>query len=139
MKEKSVWVVSLAGEHVFHGHTTLGVIESISDLDIIREQVKDRHGILFTSDEDTVQYHASSYRSYSNVSDNRDITLVAERTTLYENAPSEHIILLTDRCDHNNRYFRICASLDTAQKVACAYEKGVKWCAEIYEKGEDLR
>ena len=139
MKEKSVWVVSLAGEHVFHGHTTLGVIESISDLDIIREQVKDRYGILFTSDEDTVQYHASSYRSYSNVSDNRDITLVAERTTLYANAPSEYIILLADRCDHNHRSFRICTSLDTAQKVACAYEKGGKWCAEIYEKGEDLR
>lgn len=106
MNEKSVWVVSLAGKHVFHEHITLGVIESISDLDIIREQVKDQHGILFTSNEDTVQYHASSYRSYSNVSDNRDITLVAERTILYVNTPSEHIVLLTDRCDHSNRHFR---------------------------------
>jgi hypothetical protein len=139
MKTKSIWVVSLAGEHVFHGHTTLGVIESISDLNIIREQVKDRHGILFTSDEDTVQYHASSYRSYNNVSDNRDITLVAERTTLYANTPSEYIILLTDRCDHNHRYFRICTSLATAQKTACAYEKCDKWHAEIYEKGDDLK
>jgi hypothetical protein len=139
MKEKSVWVVSLAGEHVFHGHTTLGVIKSISDLDIIREQVKDRHGILFTSDEDTVQYNASSYRSYSNVSDNRDITLVAERTTLYENAPSDHIVLLTDRCDPGNRYFRICKSLDDALKTAHAYEKHDKWNSEIYEMGKDLR
>lgn len=139
MKEKYVWVVSLAGKHVFHGHTILGVIKSISDLDIIREQVKDRHGILFTSDEDTVQYHALSYRSYDNVSDNRDVKLVAERTTLYANAPSEYIILLADRDDHNHRYFRTCTSLDTAQKVACAYEKGNKWNTEIYEKGEDLR
>ena len=85
MKQKSVWVVALAGKHVFHEYALQRVVESISDLDAIRQSIKERCNIEFESDEDSIQYHPSSYRSYHNISDDRDITLVAERTTLYSN------------------------------------------------------
>lgn len=83
MKEKSVWVVSLAGKHVFHEYSIQGVVENISDIDVIRNRIKVRYNIEFESDKDAVQHNPTTYRSYHNISDNRDITLVAECTTLF--------------------------------------------------------
>lgn len=139
MKEKSIWVVALAGKHVFHKYSLQGVVESISNIDAIRNRIKERCNIEFESDDDAVQYHPESYRSYRNISDNRDITLVVERTTLYSNTSDEHIVLLTDACYRDTRHFVICQSLDEARKTARNYEKTRKFYSEIYEKGEDLR
>lgn len=85
MKETFVWVVTLAGEQVHHGHSVLGVIETIDDLSIIREQVKKTYEIEFESENSGHSDFKSFYQKYMNITDNRDIMLVLERVTMYQN------------------------------------------------------
>jgi len=85
MKITSVWVVTLAGEHVHHGHSIEGVIEAIDDLHIIRKKIKETYEIEFESESSASDYFRSSYRKYMNITDDRDIMLILEKVLIYQN------------------------------------------------------
>lgn len=73
------YVVYLWGKHVFSGHSNICLIESHSELDDVRKLVKERYNLEFS------EYATESYGSFcgcvkfSNITDNRDITLIVER------------------------------------------------------------
>ena len=85
MKTTSVWVVTLAGEHVHHGHSVQSVIEVIDDLRIIREKIKETYKIEFESENSASDDFKSFYRKYMNITDDRDIMLILERVSIYQN------------------------------------------------------
>ena len=85
MKTTSIWVVTIAGEHVHHGHSVQGVIETIDNLSIIREQIKKDYDIEFESENSAHSDFKSCYQKYRNITDNRDIILVLERVSMYQN------------------------------------------------------
>ena len=85
MKTTSIWVVTLAGEHVHHGHSVQGVIETIDDLHIIREKIKETYKIEFESENSARDAFWRFYQKYENITDDRNITLVLERAVLYQN------------------------------------------------------
>lgn len=74
--DKYVYVVSLAGKHVF-GHLSIQcVITRMSDLDKVRDKIKERHNVEF---EKLANTFACGYWQFDNISDNRDVYLVVER------------------------------------------------------------
>lgn len=85
MKTTSVWVVTLAGEHVHHGHSVQGVIETTDDLHIIREKIEEIYNIEFESENSARDEFWRLYQKYENITDDRNITLVLERSVLYQN------------------------------------------------------
>ena len=85
MKITIVWVVTLAGEHVHHGHSVQGVIETIDDLCIIRKKVKEAYEIEFESANSARDEFEHFYQKYENITDDRDIMLVLERVLMYQN------------------------------------------------------
>lgn len=85
MKTTSVWVVTLAGEHVHHGHSVQGVIETTDDLHIIREKIEEIYNIEFESENSARDEFVRFYQKYENITDGRNITLVLERAVLYQN------------------------------------------------------
>jgi hypothetical protein len=85
MKTTSVWVVALAGEHVFHGHSVQGVIETIDDLRIIREKIKEAYKIEFELENSARDEFKYFYQKYENITDDRDIMLILERVSMYQN------------------------------------------------------
>ena len=85
MKTTSVWGVTLAGEHVHHGHSVQGVIETTDDLCIIREKIKEAYKLEFESEHSSYDDFKSFYRKYENITDDRDIMLVLERVNMYQN------------------------------------------------------
>lgn len=70
------YVCSVIGNKVFNNRATIGIINSVRDLDKIRQIVKDRYGIEFEKYANT---HMDGWFEYSNVTDDRDITLLVER------------------------------------------------------------
>lgn len=85
MKTTSVWVVTLAGEHVHHEHSVQGVIETIDDLRIIREKIKEAYKIEFESENSARDEFKYFYQKYENITDDRDIMLVLERVSMHQN------------------------------------------------------
>lgn len=85
MKTTSVWVVTLAGEHVHHGHSVQGVIETINDLHIIREKINETYKIEFESENSARDEFEYFYQKYENITDDLDIMLVLERVSMYQN------------------------------------------------------
>lgn len=85
MKATSVWVVTLAGEHVHHGYSVQGIVESVDDLSIIREKIKETYKIEFESKNSASDDFRSFYRKFINITDNRDIVLILEQVSMYQN------------------------------------------------------
>lgn len=77
--------MTLAGEHVHHGHSVQGVIETIDDLSIIRDKIKEAYGIEFDSENSAHDDFKFCYRKYTNVTDDRNIMLILERSSMYQN------------------------------------------------------
>ena len=71
-----VYVVSLAGKHVFHDWSIQYVITHISDLGKVRDKIKERHNVEF---EKLANQSSYGYLKFDNISDNRDIYLVVEK------------------------------------------------------------
>lgn len=71
-----VYVVSLAGKHVFHDWSVKCVIKHIDDLDKARALIKKNHGIEF---EKLSSCSYNGWWKFDNITDNRDIKLVVER------------------------------------------------------------
>lgn len=71
-----VYVVSLAGKHVFHEWSIQCVIKDIDDLDKVRAIIKEKHNVEF---EKLSAHFTSYYWKFDNITDNRDIYLIVER------------------------------------------------------------
>lgn len=75
----SVYIVSLAGKHVFHDWSIQCAIKSMSDLDKVRAMIKEKDLIEF---EQFSSSFTSYYWKFNNISDNRDIYLIVERVNM---------------------------------------------------------
>ena len=72
------YVCSLMGDYVFHGHTIIGCINNLYDIYKIREKIKDEYGIEF--EKLASIFNSSGCLCYTNITDDRDVYLVVERT-----------------------------------------------------------
>lgn len=71
-----VYVVSLAGKHVFHNWDIQYVIKHIDDLDKVRTIIKEKYNVEF---EKLAGRFLSFWWDFDNITDNRDIHLIVER------------------------------------------------------------
>lgn len=72
------YVCSLIGTDVFHGHSIVGCISNISDVDKVLEKIKAKHGIEF--EQLVTMSNNDAYLCFINITDERDVYLVIERT-----------------------------------------------------------
>lgn len=73
-----VYVCSLIGNDVFHGHSVIGCISNIHDIDKVREKIKAEYDIEF--EKLASIFNSNGYLCFINITDKRDICLVVERT-----------------------------------------------------------
>lgn len=73
-----IYVCSLVGNDVFHGYCIIGYISTMRDIDRIRKQTKDKYGIEF--EKLSSIFKNNGYFCFTNITDNRDISLIIERT-----------------------------------------------------------
>ena len=73
---KFVYVVSLAGQSVFHNRGIQYVIKHIDDLDKVRAKIKEDYGIEF---EELSSNYYNGWWNFANITDDRDIHLIVER------------------------------------------------------------
>lgn len=78
---KYVYVVSLAGKHVFHDWLVECVIKDLNSLDKVRAIIKERYGIEFEKVASQRYYHRYYFIS---ISDYRDIKLIVERVDVLD-------------------------------------------------------
>ena len=71
------YVVYLKGAKVHSGMSIQGVISNINQDVVIREQIKNSYGIEF---EELSSRFTSDYWEFSNITDDRDVTLCIVRT-----------------------------------------------------------
>lgn len=76
-----VYVVSLAGQSVFHNWGIQYVIKHIDNLDKVRTKIKENYGIEF--EELSSSFHNGWWR-FNNVTDDRDINLIVERVDILD-------------------------------------------------------
>lgn len=69
------YICSIVGNDVYHNGVNIGIIESVNDLDKVRQIVKDHHGIEF---EELASCFRDGWLKFSNVTDNRDVALLVE-------------------------------------------------------------
>jgi hypothetical protein len=84
MKTTSVWVVALAGEHVFHEHVNKRVITDLTELDLVRASIKEQDKLEFDTVNSAADCCSTFYKKYNNITDNRDIYLIVERSYMTE-------------------------------------------------------
>lgn len=82
MTKKVCYVVTLVGSNVFSGSSTLCIIESLRQLDLVRQTLFQKYAVCFAEKADNFKSF-SGYWEYRNISDNRDITLVVSRQDLW--------------------------------------------------------
>lgn len=70
------YVCSIVGNDVYNNGVNIGIIDSVNDLDKVRQIVKDRYGLEF---EELASCFRDGWLKFSNVTDNRDVTLLVER------------------------------------------------------------
>lgn len=70
------YVCSIVGKDVYNNSVNIGIINSTSDLDKVRQIIKDRHNIEF---EGLASCFRDGWLKFSNVTDNRDVALLVER------------------------------------------------------------
>lgn len=76
-----VYVVSLAGKHVFHDWSIQCVIKHMDNLDKVRDIIRERHGVEFEKLSSQSYY---GWWKFDNITDNRDIYLIVERVDVVE-------------------------------------------------------
>lgn len=76
-----VYVVSLAGKHVFHDWAVQYVIKHIDKLDKVRTKIKERYGIEF--EKHSSQFY-NSWWDFANITDDRDIHLIVEQVDIID-------------------------------------------------------
>lgn len=70
------YVCSIVGNDVYNNSVNIGIIDSVNDLDKVRQIVKDKHGLEF---EELSSCFRDGWLRFSNVTDNRDVALLVER------------------------------------------------------------
>lgn len=75
----SIYVVSLVGKDVYQDGIIYCCIMDINNLDDVRDIIKSQYNIEF---EDSSSSNDYSYLKFDNITDNRDIRLVVERTRI---------------------------------------------------------
>lgn len=76
-----MYVVALAGNHVFHDYSVQCIIKSMDDLNKARDDIKKRHGVEF---EELSSRFTGGLWKFDNITDNRDISLIVERVNIVE-------------------------------------------------------
>ena len=76
-----MYVISLAGKHVFHEWSIQCCITSLDKLNKVRDYIKDRHGIEFSKESTNFTI---AYRKYDNITDERDIKMIVEQVDIVE-------------------------------------------------------
>lgn len=76
-----VYVVSLAGQSVFHNWDIQYVIKHIDNLDKVRTKIKENYGIEF---EELSSNFYNAWWMFDNVTDDRDIHLIVERVDIID-------------------------------------------------------
>lgn len=75
-----VYVVSIVGNNVHQGYSLQGVISSITMDHIIRSSLLSLYGVSF---EEKASRHYTGFLEFKNISDDRDISLRIEKTTMW--------------------------------------------------------
>lgn len=70
------YVCSIVGNDVYNNSVNIGIIDSVNDLDKVRQIVKDKHDLEF---EELSSCFRDGWLRFSNVTDNRDVALLVER------------------------------------------------------------
>lgn len=76
-----VYVVSLAGKHVFHNWDIQYVIKHIDNLNKVRTKIKENYGIEF--EERSSQFY-DGWWDFANITNDRDIHLIVERVDVID-------------------------------------------------------
>ena len=71
-----MWLIKLKGKNVFRGESTLGYIENRSELDRVRNSLKEQYSTEF-ADKEVVQKY-DTYLEYPIINSDKDITLIVE-------------------------------------------------------------
>lgn len=79
---KTIYIVTLEGNHVFHNQSFEGCINRFSDLPIIRDKIKEKYGIEF--EKLSFKWIDGYYWQYDNITDDRDIKLMVYKSELIE-------------------------------------------------------
>ena len=79
---KFAYIVSLVGHNVQWGRSNQCLIESMNELPDVREELKERYGLEF---EEYASFTCDTWE-FSNVTDDRDITLLVERVNIHKTA-----------------------------------------------------
>lgn len=69
-----IYIVYLQGAHVFNEFSVQGYIDTLDDLDRVREKLKSKYQVEFEKD----GYSRFGYNRYKVINDDRDIELVVE-------------------------------------------------------------
>lgn len=75
-----VYVVSIIGKNVHQGYSLQGVISSITMDHLIRSKIRSLYGVFF---EEKASRYYTGFWEFKNISDDRDITLRIEKTTMW--------------------------------------------------------
>lgn len=78
---KHIYLVSLAGKHVFNEWFIECCISSLDKLDKVRDYIKDRYGIEFSKESTNFTI---AYCKYDNITDERDIKMIVEQVDIME-------------------------------------------------------
>lgn len=78
---KHIYVVSLAGKHVFHEWSIQCCISSLDKLDKVRDYIKDKHELEFSKKSTNFTI---ACRIYDNITDKRDIKMIVEQVDIME-------------------------------------------------------
>ena len=79
-----MWLISLVGTHVFHDQVNVCVTSDLKNQSKIRDFIKQEYGIESSTDIKSSRDCFSFYRCYSNITDDRNISLVIERISTEE-------------------------------------------------------
>lgn len=70
------YLCSIVGYDVYNHSVNIGLTDSVRNLDGVRQIIKDRYGLEF---EELSSRFGDGWWKYSNITDNRDISLLVER------------------------------------------------------------
>lgn len=76
-----VYVVSLAGQSVFHNWGIQYAIKHIDNLDKVHTKIKENYGIEF---EELPSNYYNGWWNFANITDDRDIHLIVERVDIID-------------------------------------------------------
>ena len=74
-----IYVASLQGKSVFHDFSIQCAMKDLSNLELLRARLKEKHSLTF-DEHSSARASSSSYLVFDNIGDDRDVKLVVEKT-----------------------------------------------------------